>query len=156
MTIKSGDFVNISLTLLSVDGEKIPSDSGDQTIQRSLEVGSLQKEALDNFISSEALLLGEEKQKKYHLAGDLFFPNYREDLICKISRKNVDKDIEEGELIQNKNGNVGYVTDTKSHDFVLVDFNHPFSNKILEVDLKILQLFKRDSFVSGKPCSSLS
>lgn len=152
MPYVAGDFVQVSLTLLSVDGEDIPANSGDQRILRSLELGSLHKEALDNFISSEVLSLGTKAKKHFCVEGDLFFPPYRDDLLCKIPRTNVDKDIKEGELIQNDRGNVGHVADTKNEEYLLVDFNHPFANKLIEFDLEILG----KSTLSTSPSCSLA
>jgi len=142
MSFVSGELVNVSLTLLSVDGEEIPADSGSQTIQRSVEVGHFYQDILDNFIATEVQTFSGLEKKTYHLEGNLFFPPFRDDLVCKIPKTNVDSDIKRGELIQNKNGNVGNVLETEDSDFILVDFNHPFANKILEVEFKILQSFK--------------
>ena len=153
MSFVSGELVNVSLTLLSVDGEEIPADAGNQTIQRSVEVGHFYQDVLDNFIATEVqTFIGLEK-KIYHLEGNLFFPPFRDDLICKISKTNVDSDIQSGELIQNKNGNIGNVVETGDKDFLLVDFNHPFSNKILEVEFKVLQSFKNKSKKIKNLCS---
>ena len=139
MLYAPGDSVQVNLTLLSVDGEEIPVGSGEQSIKRSVKLGLLHKEAIDNFISSEVLSFSEiTEAKNYHLDGDLFFPAYRKDLICKIPRTNVDKDIKEGELIQNKQGNVGYVSDTKPEEYILVDFNHPFAGKMIEFNFEVL------------------
>lgn len=155
MKIKSGDCVNVSLTLLSVDGEGIPPGSGEQTIQRSVVIGQLYSDALDNFLATEVSTFGEDGLKNYHIPGDLFFPKYRKDLICEIPRENMDKDIKEGEIIQNKKGNVGYVVDTKNKESVAVDFNHPFSNKTLEVKLKVLQNINMSGSNTRTSCSSL-
>lgn len=149
----SGDQVNVSLTLLSVNGEEIPPGSGDQTVQRSVEVGRLYQDTLDNFIATEVQTFKEDKKKTYHLEGNLFFPPFREDLICKISKKNVNSDIKEGELIQNKNGNVGHVIEAEASDHVLVDFNHPFANKTLEVEFKVLQSFPKKEGAVKTSCS---
>jgi hypothetical protein len=153
MSFVSGELVNVSLTLLSVDGEEIPPDAGNQTIQRSVEVGHFYQDVLDNFIATEVQTFMGLEKKVYHLEGSLFFPPFRDDLICKIPKTNVDSDIQPGELIQNKNGNVGNIVETSHQDFVLVDFNHPFANKILEVEFKVLQSFKNKPKKIKTPCS---
>ena len=141
MSLALGDVVNVSLSLLSVDGEEIPADSGDTVIQKSVRLAELQSDPLSQFVSSELLSWEEAKEKVYHIPGDLFFPGFRDDLLCEIPKGNMEKDIEKGELIQNKNGNTGVVLEVKdSSDSVLVDFNHPLSNKTLGVKLKLLQV----------------
>ena len=85
------------------------------------------------------------KSKIYKLSGDLFFGEYRQDLICEIPKANVDKDIKEGEIIQNKNGNTGCVVDTQSSaEVIKVDFNHPLSGKTLEVEFSIKEVFPQE------------
>ena len=152
MSLVLGDVVNISLSLLSVDGEEIPEDSGERVIQRSVRLAELQSDPLSQFVSSELLSWSDTKEKVYHIPGDLFFPGFRNDLICEIPKKNMEKDIEKGELIQNKNGNTGLVLEVKEDsDSVLVDFNHPLSNKTLGVKLKLLQVLD-SSKVQNSSC----
>ena len=52
MKIEAGDSVKTLLKLLSVNGEEVPPGSGEQTIHKTVVVGKLYKEALNNFISS--------------------------------------------------------------------------------------------------------
>ena len=57
----------------------------------------------------------------------------------------MDKDIKEGEIIQNKNGNTGCVVDTQSSaEVIKVDFNHPLSGKTLEVEFSIKEVFPQE------------
>ena len=137
MIIKSGDEVTVSLTLLSVDGEVIPTGSGDQTITKNVIVDKLYKNTLDQFVATEVKGKDKNIKKTYNLSGDLFFQPHRQDLICNIPMSNVDKDLKEGELIKNSNGQVACILSTKENDYVVADFNHPFSGKMLEVFFEV-------------------
>ncbi len=138
MIATTGKLFDVSLELISVNGESIPVGSGNQLIERTVLVKKIYQNPIDNFLSIEMenKVLG--KKYNYKIDGDLFFSAHRDDLICKISKSKVAKDIKEGEIIQNEKGNTAYVlSNNDNDDFILADFNHPLSGKKIEFDMVI-------------------
>lgn len=156
--LEKGDEVSASLRLLAVDGEDVPPGSGEQSIIKNVMVGNFYKEPLGNFVVGELPNFTSPDEKKlYNLSGDLFFGAHRKDLVCEIPKSNVDKDIREGEIIQNQNGNVGCVVDTTSKpDVIAVDFNHPLSGKNIEVEFSIKDVFPAKDQLTEAPSCPMS
>jgi len=137
--IKNGDTVKLNFTCTLNDGTHIGDSSEPLTI-------TMGNNALLPKVEESIIGLALLDKKIIELEPKDAFGPYQDNLIIKIPKDNINKDVEVGDLLTTKtNSSVIFVKVLEiADDFVTVDANHPLAGQPIKYEIEILEIKNND------------